>query len=57
MVILGLAVTDFRRLSMGKESSAKRCCCIDNICKKIKDESACAKKGGRMVDSCTVCHY
>ncbi len=42
---------------MEKESSAKRCCCIDNICKKMDDESACVKKGGRMVDSCTVCHY
>ena len=57
VVILGLAVTHFRRLSMEKESSAKRCCCIDYICKKIDDESACAKMGGRMVDSYTVCHY
>jgi hypothetical protein len=57
VVILGLAVTNFRRFSMEKESSSKRCCCIDNICKKMDDESACAKSGGRMVDSCTVCHY
>ncbi len=47
----------FRRLSMEKESSARRCCCIDNICKKMDDESACVKMGGKMVDSCTVCHY
>jgi len=57
VVILGPVVTDFRRLSMEKESSAKRCCCIDYICKKMDDESACVKKGGRMVDSSAVCHY
>ncbi|MGO9567658.1 MAG: hypothetical protein ACLP5H_08965 [Desulfomonilaceae bacterium] len=42
---------------MEKKSSAKRCCCIDNICKKMVDESVCVKTVGRMVDSCTVCHY
>jgi hypothetical protein len=57
VVILVLAVTHSRRLSMEKESSSKRCCCINNICKKMDDESACAKMGGKMVDSCTVCHY
>jgi hypothetical protein len=40
---------------MEKESSGKRCCCIDNCCRKMDDESACVRQGGKMVDSCSDC--
>jgi hypothetical protein len=36
--------------------SGKRCCCIDRLCRKLDDESDCMQKGGKMVDSCSLCH-
>lgn len=40
---------------MEKESSEKRCCCINNMCRKVDSESTCARMGGTMVDSCSSC--
>ena len=33
----------------------KKCCCIDGLCRKLDDESDCMQKGGKIVDSCSLC--
>jgi len=40
---------------MERESSSKKCCCFNNICKKMDNESQCKAEGGVMVDSCSDC--
>ncbi len=33
----------------------KECCCIGSFCRKLNDESDCAKAGGKVVKDCSEC--
>jgi hypothetical protein len=37
---------------MMKRSSEKKCCCVNNSCRKLSTESDCVKQGGKVVDAC-----
>ena len=38
-----------------KTSFERPCCCIDNFCRKLIDESDCIKAGGKVVKVCSDC--